>query len=72
MDTVGRKENCRICAEPIAGRYRSRPDKLEGIREEDIPSLAAYADKEANPLYPVPKLMNAKELQKLYYSVMEG
>lgn len=47
------------------------PNKIEGIREEDIPHMAAYADKEANPLYPVPKLMNRKELQKFYYDVME-
>ena len=47
------------------------PEKLRGIRREDIPELAAYADKEANPLYPVPVLMNAKELEVFYYSVME-
>lgn len=47
------------------------PDKLSGIKKEDIPYLARYADKEANPLYPVPKLMNARELERLYYDVME-
>jgi hypothetical protein len=36
-----------------------------------IPKLARYADKEANPLYPVPKLMNGKELERFYYDVME-
>lgn len=46
-------------------------DKIEGIKEEDIKKLSKYADKEANPLYPVPKLMNAKELQQFYYKVME-
>ena len=39
-------------------------------RNEDIPMLAKHADKEANPLYPVPKLMNAKELEKIYYKVL--
>ena len=34
-------------------------DTIESIREEDIPKLAHYADKEANPLYPVPVLMHA-------------
>ena len=48
------------------------PDKLTGIKEKDISKLAGYADKEANPLYPVPKLMNAKELEQFYYCVMEG
>ena len=32
------------------------PETLDGIRNEDIPKLARYADKEANPLYPVPVL----------------
>ena len=41
------------------------------IREEDIPKLAHYADKEANPLYPVPVLMDAEELETLYHILME-
>lgn len=45
--------------------------KIAGIQEEDIPKLAAYADREANPLYPVPVLMDAKALEKFYYAVME-
>lgn len=47
-------------------------DTIDGIKEEDIPKLAKYADKEANPLYPVPVLMDAKELEKFYYMVMGG
>lgn len=45
--------------------------KIKGIKEEDIPEMAKYADKEGNPLYPVPKLMDKKELEKFYYMVME-
>lgn len=41
------------------------------IQEEDIAKLSRYADKEANPLYPVPVLMNAKELERFYYLLME-
>ena len=40
------------------------------IQETDIPKLAHYADKEANPLYPVPKLMDVSELEKFYYMLM--
>ena len=29
-----------------------------------------YADKEANPLYPVPVLMSAAELETFYYMLM--
>lgn len=47
------------------------PDTIKEIREKDIPKLARHADKEGNPLYPVPKLMNAKELERFYYDVME-
>ena len=41
------------------------------IKEEDIPKLSHYADKEANPLYPVPVLMDAEELEHFYYMLME-
>ena len=47
------------------------PTKLTGIKVEDIPFLAEFAHKEANPLYPVPKLMDKQELQRFYYDVME-
>lgn len=47
------------------------PTKLKGIKREDIPKMAKHADKEANPLYPVPKLMNAKELESIYYEVAD-
>ncbi|MCD8037256.1 MAG: iron-containing alcohol dehydrogenase [Clostridiales bacterium] len=47
------------------------PDTIKEIKEKDIPRLAKYADKEGNPLYPVPKLMDAKELEQFYYRVME-
>ncbi len=46
-------------------------DTVKEIQEEDIPKLSHYADKEANPLYPVPVLMNAKELEQFYYQLME-
>lgn len=46
------------------------PDKLEGICEEDIPAMAAKADVEGNPLYPVPVLMDARELEAVYRKVM--
>lgn len=43
---------------------------IKEIQETDIPKLSHYADKEANPLYPVPKLMDASELEKFYYMLM--
>ena len=47
------------------------PAKLPGIRATDIPKLARFADREANPLYPVPRLFDARELERFYYDVME-
>ena len=47
------------------------PENLTGIKKEDIAVMAKHADKEANPLYPVPKLMNAKELERFYYQVAD-
>ena len=47
------------------------PSKLPGIKKEDIPAMAKRASHEANPLYPVPKLMNAKELEQFYYTVAD-
>ena len=47
------------------------PTTIPEIRREDVPRLARYADKEANPLYPVPVLLDAGELERFYYEVME-
>lgn len=51
-------------------RMMGIPECFPELREEDIDELARYADKEANPLYPVPILMDAKELGKLYRLVL--
>ena len=45
-------------------------DKIPGIRKEDIEELAQTAEREANPLYPVPKLFTAKELENVYLDIM--
>lgn len=47
-------------------RILNIPKTLSGIQEEDIKTMAKHAEKEANPLYPVPKLMTAKELETFY------
>lgn len=45
------------------------PRTLQGIVPQDIPELARHAAREANPLYPVPKLMSARELEGFYRTV---
>ena len=47
------------------------PESLPGIRQEDIPAMARHASREANPLYPVPVLMNARELEVYYRRVAD-
>ncbi len=47
----------------------SIPKTIDSIKLEDIEDLAAKADKEGNPLYPVPKLMNKQELTEIYYKI---
>ncbi len=45
------------------------PEHICDIEEKDIPKMAKHADSESNPLYLVPKLMDAKELEKMYYKI---
>lgn len=45
------------------------PTKIEEIKEEDIPILAKNAEREANPLYPVPKILSKDQLQQIYYEL---
>ena len=47
------------------------PTTLSGIRREDIPAMAEHAEREANPLYPVPKLMTEEELASLYQKISD-
>lgn len=59
-----------ICAVYSLCRRLNIPTTLPEIRAEDIPMLARHAAAEANPLYPVPVLMDAKELEKFYVQIM--
>ncbi|MDE6868936.1 MAG: iron-containing alcohol dehydrogenase [Clostridia bacterium] len=42
------------------------PSKFDFIKKEDIDGLAAHAEKEANPLYPVPVLWDREKLKQIY------
>ena len=46
------------------------PTSVMELRPQDIPSLARHAEREANPLYPVPRLMTDIELREFYYKIM--
>ena len=45
------------------------PEKFDFIKEEDIPTLVSRALKEGNPGYPVPRIMDASECEKVIRSL---
>ena len=48
------------------------PTFIADLKAEDIPSLAVIAEKEANPLYPVPQIYSNKELEDIYRSILNN
>lgn len=52
-----------------ANKHFNIPKTLDMIKENDIDELAKRAEREANPLYPVPKLMGKRELKEMYYKI---
>ncbi len=52
-------------------RKMNIPDGFEGIKEEDIPTIVKRALKEGNPLYPVPKIMNAADCEAVIRRLMK-
>ena len=60
-----------ICAIKDLNTNMNIPAVLPDIRKEDIPVLAAHAEREANPLYPVPVLMTKNELERFYYMIAD-
>ena len=47
------------------------PDGFDCIKEEDIPVIVKRALKEGNPLYPVPKIMNAADCEAVIRRLMK-
>lgn len=45
------------------------PEKIDGIRQEDIPLMVRRTLREANPLYPVPKILLKQDLFRLYRKI---
>lgn len=60
-----------ICAVKELNARMNIPTTLSGIQKQDIDALAKHAEKEANPLYPVPVLMTKKELESFYYKIVD-
>ncbi|NLL55688.1 MAG: iron-containing alcohol dehydrogenase [Clostridiales bacterium] len=46
-------------------------EKAGGVKDQDIPTMVERAFAEANPLYPVPKIMSKKDFTKMYYTIQK-
>ena len=70
---ISYKQGANIVIDKIENMNKSMSiaNNLNVIKDEDIPELARTAAKESYPLYPVPKLYNAKQLQKIYYKLKQ-
>ena len=45
------------------------PEHFEFIEDKDIPTIVERALKEANPLYPVPKIMDEKDCREVILKI---
>lgn len=65
-DTYEAKAKKFIDAIKELNRSMNIPQKITSIVDSDIPLMAERALKEANPLYPVPKILGKEDILKLY------
>ncbi|MEG1395122.1 MAG: iron-containing alcohol dehydrogenase, partial [Clostridia bacterium] len=71
--TASEKANADIFIQAIRNMNDSFgiPNKIIGIKKEDIPQMAERAYKEATPLYPVPRMFDKKELEEIFAEIAE-
>lgn len=70
-DTNEQKANKFIEAIKQLNEKMNIPNKVTGIVDYDIPLMVERALKEANPLYPVPKIFYKEDLVKLYHMIKD-
>ena len=46
------------------------PEKIDDLKDADIPILVKNALKEANPLYPVPLIYGYENMEKIYQKIL--
>lgn len=68
------EEGAKIFIEKIENlnQQMNIPKTIDVVEEKDIPQLAKTAEKEGNPLYPVPVLYTAKQLEQIFREVKNG
>ena len=69
--TLEEKANAFISEIERMNKAMNIPNKFDFIKEEDIPIIVSRALKEGNPGYPVPKIMNKAECEKLIRKIMK-
>lgn len=52
-----------------ANKEMEIPSNIDNIEEKDIDEIASFAIKEANPLYPVPKLMDKERIKEVIKTI---
>lgn len=79
-ETVAEKGKNFIVAIREMNAYMKVPDNINeikiiaekgGIQDADIPTMVDRAFKEANPLYPVPTIMDKEDFKKMYYTIQK-
>ncbi|MGN1387503.1 MAG: iron-containing alcohol dehydrogenase [Bacillus sp. (in: firmicutes)] len=70
-DSIEEKANKFIEAIKKLNEDMDIPTKISGINEKDLPVMVERAFKEANPFYPVPKILEKQDLLKLYKMIMD-
>ncbi|MGI6428619.1 MAG: iron-containing alcohol dehydrogenase [Syntrophomonadaceae bacterium] len=70
-DTVEKKAHRFIKAIKELNESMDIPNKISGIQEKDIQVMVEQAYKEANPLYPVPKIFTRHDFTNIYDLIRE-
>ncbi|MDR6123265.1 alcohol dehydrogenase [Bacillus sp. SLBN-46] len=70
-DTIEQKARKFIDAIKELNERLEIPKKISGMIDNDISVMVDRAFKEANPLYPVPKILNKEDLNTLYQLIKE-
>lgn len=68
-DTEERKAAAFIEAIRMVNKKMGIPERIEGIKERDIPDMVENAYHEANPLYPVPVIFDKSDFEHIYREI---
>lgn len=73
-ESVTKEQGAKLFIKEIEklNEYMNIPNNIPEIKTEDIRELAKTAEREGNPLYPVPVIYSAEKLEELYYQIKDG